>query len=79
MQAKQSDVLETKLVAERSVKAKQFNETILADSETLLDIEATATSSWFSREFIVHFLHDGFKHILVVLLPLNKMFEGIEA
>lgn len=45
MQAKQSDVLETKLVAERSVKAKQFNETILADSETLLNIEATATSS----------------------------------
>ena len=53
------DILETKLVPNRSVDCKQLNETVLRGAKSILNIVASTTYFTGAEEFVVHALKSG--------------------
>ena len=65
MEAQLSDIQEADLVANSTVNSKEFNETILTDSETILDREATSSKLTLFCKLVIH--------------PLERVLEKIWA
>lgn len=70
MKAQLSDVLETKLVTDRSVEGKKFNEAILGDSQSILHLETATTDLRFPSKLIIHLFHNSVEQSLL-LTPVN--------
>lgn len=78
MKAQLSDVLEPKLVPDRTIIAQQLYETVLTDPKPFLHILSAPANLRLTSKFIVHFFHD----CLVkrrILKPAHYELQCIEA
>lgn len=59
VEAQLTNVLETQLVANRSVKIEQIDDAVLANAKTVLHLVATSADLRLPSKFVVDFLHNS--------------------